>query len=61
MRFYGMLKVSTSMKQILIAKLTNFWPSFSCVATRLSADYCQRALVFESGMIRTHMGSTVDQ
>jgi hypothetical protein len=42
----------------LLSKIhDHFSPSVSCFATRCSASYCDTALVDESGMIRTQMGT----
>jgi hypothetical protein len=52
-----MLKGPYSMEQILVGKNSD---TFCQVSTALllavSAGYCQRALVYESGMIRSQIG-----
>jgi hypothetical protein len=51
-----MLKIPTVRKRYLQAKLScHFLASFFLIRYLVSADYCQRDLVGESGMIRTQM------
>jgi hypothetical protein len=53
-----MLKNPTSMKEELRGQNSRlFLPSFSCFAIGVSAGICPRALVDESEMVRTRVGT----
>jgi hypothetical protein len=43
------------MKELLVGKIHRHFSPISCFAT-MYTGYCQRALVGESGMIKTQMG-----
>jgi hypothetical protein len=62
LRFYGMLKNPTGMKRILRGQNSlPFLAKFSFFVIRCLCCNFQTALLDESGMIRTQMGSTIDQ